>query len=191
MARVLERVGIGSMKHCIAAMVVMSMLTGCASIVARHDFNPAVDFDAYKTFSWVSPHPLVAAPVGADPLLEDRIEQTARDLLTAKGYRFVDDAESADFVVGFAVGATDKVRIDSYPSAYRGTWHWPGGPTVQDVTVRQAVEGRLTVDIFDVATHQPAWHGWATKDITPKDARDSRPAIREALTATLAHFPPG
>jgi len=185
--------GLESMKFAIqiiVALVVTTCVAGCSTTLARHDFNPAIDFDGYKTFSWISAHPLVAAPVGTNPLLEDRIEQTARDLLVAKGYRFVDNAEQADFVVGFGLGATDKVRIDSYPAGYQGTWHWPGVTSAQEVNVRQFIEGRLTVDIFDVATHQPAWHGWATKNITPKVEADSRPAIREALTAILAHFPP-
>jgi Domain of unknown function (DUF4136) len=179
-----------SMIRAVAAVVVATIVAGCSSVSAKHDFNRAVDFDDYKTFSWISAHPLVAAPAGTNPLLEGRIQQTARELLMAKGYRFVEDPEQADFVVGFAVGATDKVRIDSYPASYRGAWHWPG-VYAQDVNVRQFIEGRLTVDIFDVATHQPAWHGWATKNVTPKDQSDSRPAIREALTAILANFPPG
>ena len=174
----------------IVAIAFAAISAGCSSISTTHDFNPAVDFDGYKTFSWVTSHPLVAAPVGTNPLLEDQIEQTARDLLVAKGYRYVDDRTKADFVVGFGLGATDKVRIDSYPANYRGTWHWPG-PSAQQTNVRQFIEGRLTVDIFDVATEQPAWHGSATKNITAKDQTDSRPAIRVVLTAILAKFPPG
>src|SRR5262249_57083985 len=96
---------------------------------------------------------------------------------------FVDNIEQADFAVGFGLGATDEVRIGSYPAAYRGAWHWPNGASPQEFKVRQFIEGRLTVDIFDVATHQPAWHGWATKNITAKAEADSRPVIRDAMTA--------
>jgi hypothetical protein len=110
-------------------------------------------------------------------------------LLTAKGYRYVDNVEQADFAVGFGLGATDQVRIDSYPATYHGAWHWPVGSSTQDVNVRQFIEGRLTVDIFDVATHQPAWHGWATRNITAKMETDPRPAIRDALKAILTLHP--
>jgi hypothetical protein len=171
-------------------IAVAVLVAGCSTTLARHESNPSIDFDSYKTFAWVSAQPLVAAPAGTNPLLEDQIEQVARDLLTAKGYRYVDNAEQADFVVGFGLGATDKVRIDSYPVGYRGAWHWPGTTGAPEVNVRQFIEGRLTVDIFDVATHQPAWHGWATKNITAKVEADSRPAIRDALTVIFSHFPP-
>ena len=173
----------------VLAAVWIVMMPGCTSVSAKYDFSRAVDFDDYRTFSWVALHPLVAAPAGVNPLLEDRLEQTTRDLLAAKGYRFVADARDADFVVGFALGATDKVRIESYPARYRGGGYW-GGPAVQNVSVQQHVEGRLTVDIFDVATEQPAWHGWATRRITSSVKEDPRQAIREALTAVLANFPP-
>jgi hypothetical protein len=177
------------------AVVVATMaIGGCATIAANHDFNPAVNFDQYKTFSWVSPHPLVDPSPGDNAQLEGRVEQIARDLLTAKGYRFVDDAERADFVVGFGLGATEKLRIDTYPAAYRGPWHWHGSQHIRassDATVRQHADGRLIVDIFDVRSHQPAWHGWATRTITTDDLKDPQPAIRAALTAILANFPPG
>ncbi len=175
--------------HAMVAIVVIVLVAGCASTSATHDFNPSVDFDDYRTFSWVSRNPLVAAPEGANPLLEDRLEQTTLDLLSAKGYRFVADPKAADFVIGFALGATEKVRIESYPARYRGAWHW-GGAGVQEVSVQQHIEGRLTVDIFDVATQQPAWHGWATRRITSSVRKEARQAIRDALTAILANFPP-
>jgi len=168
---------------------VMVAVTGCSTIAAHHDFNPTVNFDQYKTFGWISAHPLVDPAPSVSPSVESRIEQTAKDLLTAKGYRYVDDPEKADFVVGFGLGATDKLRIDTYPAAYRGPWHWPGGS--HEVTVRQHIEGRLVVDIFDVRTHQPAWHGWATRTISASAKKDPQAAIRSALTAIFANFPPG
>ena len=169
------------------AIGVAVMLAGCTTISAAHDFNPAVNFDQYRTFSWIADHPLVDPSPNVSPLLESKIQQTARDLLTAKGYRFVDDPEQADFLVGFGLGATDKLRIDTYPASYRGPWHWSAG---HDVAGRQHVEGRLVVDIFDVSTHRPAWHGWATKTITVADQRDPQAAIRSALTVIFANFPP-
>jgi hypothetical protein len=172
----------------VLVIVAVSVIGACATVAANHDFNPAVNFDQYRTFSWVSEHPLVDPSPDASPLLEGRIEQTARDLLVAKGYRFVDDPQQADFVVGFGLGATDKLRIDTYPSTYRGPWHWRGQ---HGTSVRQHTEGRLVVDIFDVRSHQPAWHGWATRTFTSNDLKDPQNALRAALTAIFANFPPG
>jgi Domain of unknown function (DUF4136) len=176
------------MKTWVRMLVVIAMLAhgGCAGTVAHHDFDPAVDFDHYKTFSWISEHPLVLSS-GLNAALEGRIQQSARDLLTAKGFRFVETAPQADFVVGFGVGASDKSRIEAYPVAYTGRWTWRAHGA-RDTSARQQVEGRLVVDIFDVRSHRPVWHGWSTKALAG-DADAA--AIREALTAILAHFPPG
>jgi hypothetical protein len=163
-------------------------ISGCATVAAHHDFNPNVNFDQYKSFAWISANPLVDPAPSVGPQIESKLQQTAKDLLTAKGYRFVDDPLKADFVVGFGLGATDKVRIDAYPATYRGPWHWPAS---HDAAVRQHVEGRLVVDIFDVKTRQPAWHGWATRSLSTSGKKDPQPAIRAALTAIFANFPPG
>ncbi len=182
----------GQMKVWIRAIlmiVAMSAISACATIAANHDFNPAVNFDRYETFSWVSAHPLVDPSPDVSPLLEGRIEQTARDLLVAKGYRFVDNADSRGlrrrvWTRGNRQSAYRRLSCD-VPS---GPWHWRG--TSHDVTVRQYTEGRLVVDIFDVRSRQPAWHGWATKTLSTNDLKDPQSAIRSALTAILANFPP-
>jgi len=174
------------MKACwrVVLVVALAAQCGCAGTVAYHDSNPAVDFDHFKTFSWITEHPLVLAE-GMNVSLEGRLQQTARDLLVAKGFRFVDAATQADFVVGFGVGASDKARIDAYPADYAGQWSWRAhGPREPS---RHEVAGRLVVDIFDVHSHQPVWHGWSSKALTG-DADAT--AIRESLTAILAHFPP-
>jgi hypothetical protein len=173
----------------IVAVALAVMTAGCGSLSVKSDVNPSVDFDNYKNFAWVSPNPLVGLPAGGNPLLEQRIMDITKALLTAKGYGYVADPERADFVVGFGIGAPDEVRIDSYPARYRGTWHW--SPVyARDVHIRHYVEGRLTVDVFDVVTEQPAWHGWSTKNVTATDPNASRALLRETLTAILARFPP-
>jgi Domain of unknown function (DUF4136) len=163
-------------------------IAACSSIAAHHDFNPAVNFDRFETFSWVSPHPFVDPQPGVDTELEGRIEQTLRDLLTAKGYRFVDDPAQADFVVGFGLGASDQQRMNAYPAVYRGASNWHG--TADNVPNRQAAGARLAVDIFDVRTQQPAWHGYATRSISTRHEKVRQSDIRAALTAILANFPP-
>jgi len=173
-------------RRVVAAWFAATVVAACSTVAANHDFNPATNFDTYKTFSWISAHPLVDPT--PTPMLEGRIQQIARDLLSAKGYRFVEDPAQADFLVGFGLGASDKLRIDTYPAAYRGQWHWR--PGAHDVTVRPRTEGRLVVDIFDVRTHQPVWHGWATRSLTTNDLRESSGALRTALTAIFANFPP-
>jgi len=173
----------------VTVIVAMLLIGGCASVAVNHDSNPKVDFDDYRTFSWISAHPLIDPSASAGDSLEGHIKQVARDLLTAKGYRFVESPDQADFVVGFGIGATDPQRMAAYPAHYAGPWHW-GGSGSHEETARQYVEARLVVDIFDVRSHQPAWHGWAPKTLRTHNKKDPTPAIRSALTLIFVNFPP-
>ncbi len=57
--------------------------------------------------------------------------------------------------------------------------------------VQQYTEGRLSIDIYDVAEHKPVWHGAATKRITDSMRENPNETITEIVTEILAGFPPG
>jgi hypothetical protein len=125
----------------------------------------------------------------ASPLFEGRAMKAISEVLQAKGYRFTPNGNNADFVVSFALGARDQIRVNTYPTTYRGNWAW-GGPYYQEVDVRNYTEGTLSVDLFDVKRRQPVWHGWAVKTISSSDRANPSPVIREVIEAILAQFPP-
>jgi Domain of unknown function (DUF4136) len=165
---------------------------GCQSIQTRSDYDHRIDMSGYRTFSWISAHPMIAAAANVSPLTEGRVELAIIDTMQQKGITFVPDAKQADFVVAFTVGSRQKVRVDTttYPMAYRGPWVWGPG-YYQDVDVREYTEGRLAIDIFDTKLHQPVWHGYGTKSITGSDRDNPAPAIQKAVAAILKPFPPG
>jgi Domain of unknown function (DUF4136) len=82
-------------------------------------------------------------------------------------------------------------RPDSRMPAFRGAPGWWGGPSWgTSVDVRQYHEGTLSVDIFDAHSHRPVWHGWAKKELTPSDMKNSTQPIQNAVASVLARFPP-
>lgn len=184
------------------ALAALAMVVGgCASgFKATYDHDAAQDFSGYQSFAWIGEHPMkVAATVGIpNPLLEPRIMTAISDALIAKGYKNVDEAESADFVVSFTVGSRDEIKVDSYPTmggsygGYPGHWGWGGGyyGYATETTVRQYTKGMLAVDIFDVMDRRPVWHGVATKSISESDREDAKATIKAAVDAVLAGFPP-
>ncbi len=165
-------------------------LAACSSSLSVNtDYNPGTDFSAYQTFSWMPERTLlVAQTTPVSPLLEGRLLRATRAELSSKGMRFVADAEQADVVVSFMLGARDKLHVQSYPATYRGNWAW-GAPYYQNVDVRNYTEGTLSIDIFEVQRHQPVWHGWATKTITNRD-RGSDQVINDIVKKILEEFPP-
>ena len=187
------------MKHLWKGIATLSfLLAGCAGNPPVVDYDSSVDFGSYKTYAYISDHPLMRAPDSppGSPLLEGRLMAVTDDVMQMRGYTRVDDAEQADFAVGFTVGSRDKIRVNSYPEPYRpyyGGWGW-GGPYYAgstNVDVQQYTEGTLSVDIYDVAEHKPAWHGVATKRITDSMRRNPNETVTEIVNEILAGFPPG
>jgi hypothetical protein len=48
----------------------------------------------------------------------------------------------------------------------------------------------LAIDVFDVASRRPVWHGVATKTIHESDREDAGGTIKAAVDAILEGFPP-
>jgi hypothetical protein len=180
-----------SLRTMLMGFVGVLLLTGCSSVSIKHDYDSSTDFSALQTFSWMSERPLlVGSATRVSPLLEGRLLKAASATLTAKGMRFVANAEQADVVISFAIGARDKIRVDSYPANYRGrgAWGW-GAPYYQEVDVRNYTEGTLSIDIFNVKKRQPIWHGWAVKTISEND-RGNETVVKEIVAKILEEFPP-
>lgn len=187
-----------------AAVVAIAFLGGCATgFEATHDHDPAHDFGAYKTFAWVSEHPMKVGAVtrNPSPLLESEIMVTVESVLGAKGYKLVPDVNSADFALSFTIGSRDEIKVNSYPtmsvgySGYGYPSHWGGWGgayygSATEPTVRQYTEGMLAIDVFDVSDRRPVWHGVASKNISESDRKDSGATIQAAVDAILAGFPP-
>lgn len=166
-------------------------LAACTSVQVQSDFDVSANFAGYKTFSFISDTPLIAAvtePIS--PLLPGRLMTATRSELSRKGYRFTENRGQADFVVSFTLGGRDKIRVDSYPSTYHGArWGW-GAPYHTEVNVRNYTEGTLAIDIFEVSKRSPVWHGWAVKNISAEDRRNPTPVVNELVSLILAEFPP-
>lgn len=174
------------------ACLTASLGASCTTTRVHSDFDPAVDFGRYTTFSWISDRPLIR-PRGQDgmyvsPLDMQRIRSAIQSELTARGYRFLDDNRNVDFVVSFTVGARDKIDVDAYPAPYRGPWRWPYyGDAVR---VHTYTEGLLAIDIFDGEMRRPVWHGLARKRISGSDSVMAGRLIQEEVAAILHEFPP-
>jgi hypothetical protein len=181
-----------------------AVLAGCATgFKATFDHDPANDFGRYKTFAWISEHPMTVGATDRipNPMLEPRIMSAVEEGLVAKGYSLVQDAASADFALAFTVGSREEIKVDSYPSmtaghagyAYPrhwGTWGRAYYGYGTETTVRQYTKGMLAIDLFDVAERRPVWHGVATKTINESDREDAAGTTKAAVDAILEGFPP-
>lgn len=174
----------------IAASALVLVLTSCAAgPTIRTDFDPAVNFSTYRTYSWV----FTETPTNVNPLLFERIKASVDRSLAARGFT---KANPGEFAVAFTLGRRDRVEVTnwgSYSRFYTG-WGWgprPWGwaPTYRQVDVRNVTDGSLAIDFFDTATQRPIWHGTASQQISPRRLPDQA-VIDRAIDEVIARFPP-
>jgi hypothetical protein len=174
----------------------VALLSGCATIRTGYHYDETQNFGLYNTFSWIADSPYVraegeSAPM-VDPLTQSKIARAIRGELERKGYTFVENRASADFVIGFTVGGRERITVDSYPTVYRGPWGWHVYGSyyyVHEYRAHTYTLGTLGVDIFDGKSRKPVWHGWAEKAVTTSDRQDPTPAINEAVREMFVGFP--
>lgn len=171
----------------------MLALTGCETLRVGSDYDRSAAFSTYHTFTWLPRRNYGVA----NPLVVERARDDIKSALERKGYRYVAEADQADFAVDFTIGARERVNVRTYPTPYAGPWGWYGprwwgyrywGTGIDIYRYR---EGILAVDVFDGRTHRPVWHGWARKPLSREDMEHSASPIRKAVDAVLARFPPG
>jgi hypothetical protein len=186
----------------VATAIVLLLIAGCSSspsIQSTYDYNREVDFTKFRTYAFIDKNPMaVSQAQGAvSPMLEGRLMESVRIALNTKGYSEVNDPESADMVVAFTVGSRDQIKVDSYPASYhagyaRRGYHYGYGAGMSygtETRVRQYTEGQLAVDIFDVATRNPAFHGTATKRISDSDRQNQQEVLNAITAEALSGFP--
>jgi hypothetical protein len=164
-------------------------IAGCAGLTVQHDFDPAADFSDYRTFSWISDRPvLITNAQMNNPLVHEQIPRIVRDSLEARGYRFEENREEADFVLSFTLGSRQGLTVGHYPGPYARTWQMQQSPVYDEV--RDYADSGLAIDIFDVGTRKPVWHGTGSRNVTGRDQSDIEALLRRIVNAILAKFPP-
>lgn len=167
-------------------------VSACATLRVGSDYDRGTAFASYHSFVW-----LPRENYGTrNPLVVQRTREAIQSELERKGYSLASDAADAQFAVDFTIGSRERVDVSAYPAPYGGPWYWYGRGWWgypywgTGVDVHRYREGILAIDVFDAHTHRPVWHGWARKALTEADMERSGQAIREAVDAVLARFPP-
>lgn len=157
--------------------VIALALTGCTAIAVQHDYDPDVDFSAYRSFAWM---PMTAQQSGvpdhlSGPFLDKRIRKALAEELTGSGLHYA--PESADVLVAYQLRYKRKSEVHAaYPHA---------------IDVRRYREGTLIVDLVDPDTKALIWRGWSVSDLhRSTDPQQEQAQIERAVRKILARYPP-
>ena len=126
-----------------------------------------------------------------NPRTEAMIMESIRANMKHKGLLEVHDVRDAQLAVSFTLGARQGLTMVSYPATYGSGyagWAW-GQSYFVDVRARDYREGQLAIDVFDVETKAPAWHGTGSRKITDI-ANNPQGFVHEIVSSIMAEFPP-
>ena len=176
----------------IATGGLLLLLAACSTVRVTTDYDHSFSFAGHDTFSWVSPHPMVASSPDVSPLAEDRLKRAITAALESRGIRYVENSADAALLVGFSLGSKQQIRVTPgfYSVGYWGPYPWVGA-YYDSIDIQQYSVDRLTVDVFDREGKTPVWHAMASKVAGIGNQQKGEGMARNAVGKMFADFPPG
>ncbi len=168
----------------VAALVMLSLLSGCSSLSVSHDFDPLSNFLAYRSFALLerptaNPNNLLHR----NPLAIRRLEEAIVERMTLNGFNHSGNG-TADLLVAYHGGISERVNVQRWGYSY-GPRPWEGSERIAD---RVYPQDYLIIDVIDSRSMQLVWRGWASGVIsTPESTREK---IARAADRILQGFPP-
>ena len=172
-----------------AAMSIIWLLsvTGCSSLRVVVDRDSTIPIPPGSTWAW-GPKPSERGPEELDPrvnntIIHGRVKRSVEAVLAQKGFRQVDDQQTADFLVYYRIGVRDARQIVTQTVGGGWGWGYYGAPPI--VTSREVTytEGSLMIDLVQRATNKLAFRAIGLdQDVTQADSSD------EQMTQTVARM---
>jgi hypothetical protein len=162
------------------------LATGCSTLQVATDFDPSVNFAAYRTFA------LKDGAKAKNSIAQVRITKAIVETLEARGLKRVTGDADVKVYAHFVLGR--DVRLYSYGYGmggwYGGRWGgWGGGYGATDV--QQIPTGTIVVDLVDGKENRLVWRGTAKDRISRDDTPEERAVkAKEAAGKLFEGFPP-
>lgn len=157
------------MKSLVGCVCLLPLLLGCSPKQSSTDYDPTVDFSAYKTYAWMS-----AAEDHIPGLVDQQLTKHIDTILGNRGFELVD--ETPDLLVRYRAGRKQVFADDG--TTYGGT----SGYTYD--------EGRLRIDFIDPRAQEIIFVG-TSETMLSTDERATPSQVKQAVLDALENFPPG
>jgi hypothetical protein len=183
--------------HSAVAGSVLAALAACNTVSVKTDIAKDMSVSVCHTYAFATEHVANADQPAAyaNPLNAQRLKVAVQSNLSAKGIQLAASRESADCIVGYALGSR-QVFDDYYGGLYGGFGFGGGfrrgrfgvggyydGPWVQN-------EVRIAVDLFDAKSHKPIWHASASQNTYELSGPNAEAKINVATAAIFNKLPP-
>lgn len=144
------------------------------------DYDKAVDFEAFKTFSWKDPE-----PAAKDPQMHTRIVWYVERELEKKGLEKAKGGE-ADLLVRYYAKAKESFK--GTPS--QGETYLPGGAGQLSTSVdfQKVLAGTLIIELQRASDGKAVWRAGSEYGLIDKKRIDAETAA--AVRTLLSKYPP-
>ncbi len=147
----------------------------------KYNFEPSFDFAKLKTYKWAETN----SDAHPDELMDRQIKAAIDSELGRKGLVRSGDG-TTDGVVAYHIRVDQEKQIDAY--AMPG-WRMGGGMGTMSTSTINI--GTLVLDVYDLASRQLVWKGYAQKTLNPsKDPEKNRGNLQKAIAKLLKDYPP-
>ena len=181
-----------SMLPALAALLALLLAACTTGPRVRTDADPAADFSQYTTYAFYDP--LAMEESGYTNYLSDRIKQSIRREMEARGYRF--DESDPDLLVNSQAVIRERADVYSVPRmdvqyfySYRARSYFAVPVWYDQARVSEYTEGTLTVDLVDADRNHLVWTGDAIGRVTQESPQERARAANEAIAAIFMQFP--
>ena len=161
--------------------VILGMLiaAGAFGQKVQVEFDPAVDFHSFHTFTLKQGNLNSRYPQLNGELVKKRLDFDIQKFLTNKGLSFVPSG-AADLNVFYTLGAARGSQLEAYPAGWRG---W--GTAIVRVPF---TEGTLVIDLRDPKTRSLVFRAIARED--KSDAAKVEGKLDDMVKKSIDKYPP-
>ncbi len=181
----------------IAATLLVAVAAGCAVTPEyRVNFDPAVDFNAYKTYGFFDQ--LGTDQAGYSTLVTQHFKAATGREMEKLGYTYTE--QDPDLLVNFNASSEDKTEVRSrqVPAmgygmsgyyGYRGMMYTPFPMYETQVDTVNYRVGTVNLDVVDAARKMLVWEAVAEGRLTKKAMQNPRATIDAVVAEMFARYP--
>ena len=140
-----------------------------------------------KIFSWhKNASQFYDSPKIDDPSLKNMLQESIKNVLSKKGYIFIDNEPQSNFLVGYIAALESSLSSADIAAIYGIN---PGLPELSS-DLDKYEKGTLIIHVFDARTKTLLWRGALQAEVQLKNKPDARKQRIDNVVSTLLHsFP--
>lgn len=165
------------------------VISPCQAGKARVDFDHAIHFTGYKTYSWArSADAPLEGPLFPNQLMRERIAGFIEEALAARGLKRV--GSGGDLEISFSVEVQEQPEFITLSDGVGpGCWGCGWGSGFSTTTVQIFYNGTVVVDMVDASRRKLVFQGTSSHEISSKPAENTK-KLAKAVNEIFKNYPP-